>query len=388
MLEATRGGDFRRRMLVFGIITLGVPAAATTSDAACPDSKVPTLTQEDVMRLTQDKIEEAEIVEQIEDAWHVQFDLERNVELFRGGVSNRVIRAMFDRVYPPRKQLAPGARFDDCNGNGWCPKMVVVPAGEFCMGSSPDKEGRDRANEGPQTSVKIAEPFAVGMYEVTRGEFKYFVQESEYQVTTDKCWGDNDTSNDSWNWKDPGTEEGDSHPVVCVSWDDAIQYTKWLSQATDRDYRLLNEAEWEYMARAETTTGRYWDSDGGGSTQCKYENGIDQSFGNYSGDLGPRAECCDGMANTAPVGHYEPNPYGIYDVLGNAREWVRDCYYSKHPGKPVRAVARLHPDENECKRMTRGGSWGWAVPGIHAAFRAEEDRKRRFVGFRVARSID
>ncbi len=148
-----------------------------------------------------------------------------------------------------RRELEPGRRFRDCDG---CPEMVVVPAGSFMMGSPAREEGR-YDNEGPVHRVRIAEPFAVGVHEVTRGEFARFVRETGH-ATGNSCWAVDDVNN-KWmdqggNWRNPGFAQTDRHPVVCVSWEDAQAYAHWLSGKTKHGYRLLSESEWEYVARA------------------------------------------------------------------------------------------------------------------------------------------
>ena len=194
-----------------------------------------------------------------------------------------------------------GKEFRDCEN---CPEMVVVPAGSFMMGS---KKGDD--DEKPVHRVTIGRPFAVGVYEVTRGEFGRFVEETGYS-TGDECYtyesegffGDPELKERSGRgWKNPGFEheQGETEPVVCVSWDDAQAYVRWLSEQTGEAYRLLSEAEWEYAARAGTTTAWYWgESDAG---QCRYANGGDQTAKSHH-DGWTVAACDDGHYQTAPGG--------------------------------------------------------------------------------------
>ncbi len=124
-------------------------------------------------------------------------------------------------------------------------------------------------------------------------------------------------------WRAPGFEQADRHPAVCVSWRDAQAYVAWLSAETGERYRLPSEAEWERAARAGTETQRYWGD--GEADQCAYENG-------RTG--GPGGRCEDGMTYTAPVGSYAANGFGLFDLLGNVREWVEDCWHDDYAGAP------------------------------------------------------
>ena len=161
--------------------------------------------------------------------------------------------------------------FKDCIT---CPEIVVVPAGSFMMGSPAGEEYRDY-DEGPQRRVTIAEPFAVGRYEVTRGEYAAFVN------ATGRTHGNSCRTYEGGEWKNragrswsnPGFTQGEDHPVVCVNWDDARAYVNWMSRKTGKNYRLLSEAEWEYVARGSTRTARYWGERAEG--QCRHANGAD-----------------------------------------------------------------------------------------------------------------
>ncbi|MEE8502787.1 MAG: SUMF1/EgtB/PvdO family nonheme iron enzyme, partial [Kiloniellales bacterium] len=145
--------------------------------------------------------------------------------------------------------------FKDCDT---CPEMVVIPAGSFTMGSPASEKGRYN-KEGPQHRVSIPRSFALGKYEVTKAEFAAFVHETGRDaqgclIRDDGKWKDDDSKS----WRNPGYTQSDSHPVVCVNWDDAKAYARWLSRKTGKEYRLPSESEWEYAARASTTTARYW----------------------------------------------------------------------------------------------------------------------------------
>ena len=163
---------------------------------------------------------------------------------------------------------ADGETFRECDV---CPEMVVVPAGSFMMGSPSSEKGRN-SQEGPVHPVTFAEPFAVGKYEVTRGEFARFVSATGHD-TGSSCWtreSGNWESRSDRSWRSSGFSQTDRDPVVCVSWGDARTYVRWLSRKTGEEYRLLSEAEWEYAARARTTTRYSWGDDvGRNRANCK-----------------------------------------------------------------------------------------------------------------------
>ena len=305
-----------------------------------------------------------------------------------------------------QRKWTAGQVFRDCDG---CPEMVVAPAGSFMMGSPSSEKGRFD-HEGPQHEVVIREPFAVGVYEVTRGEFARFVSVSGYPEG-DSCWdydflhpfGGQPVS--GRNWGNPGYGQTDGHPVVCVSGEDAKAYARWLSRETGKEYRLLSEAEWEYAARGGSVTARYWGEGEGG--QCRHANGADREAkdwadreigGNwedsYRSLLGRMASCNDGHSHTAPVGSYEANGFGLHDVLGNVWEWVEDCVNDGsdreadgYRGAPSDGSAWVSGDCS--RRVLRGGSWILPPTLLRSAFRAGFSTRVRvfFVGFRVARTL-
>ena len=272
--------------------------------------------------------------------------------------------------------------FKDCDV---CPEMVVIPAGQFMMGSPSNEEGRD-VDEGPVHRVQVPS-FALGKYEVTRGQFAAFVKETGYSAGgdchVDKGGGDLGQLA-SKNWRDPNFPQTDRDPVVCVIWNDAKAYVEWLGRKTGERYRLPSESEWEYAARAGTTTARYWGNDP--DAACTNANVADRSAKqNYTGFT--IHNCRDGHAYTAPVGSFRANGFGLYDVLGNVWEWVEDCWIGSYVG------ALSNGDSwttGECyTRDVRGGSWyslprrarvamrGWS----HSALRGAD------FGFRVARTL-
>ena len=275
----------------------------------------------------------------------------------------------------------PGDTFRDCPE---CPEMVVVPAGSFVMGS-PEWEWDD---DQVRHEVRIGYRFAVSVTEVTRGEYKRFVLTTGH-AAGNFCvyykaheWG----IGSGLNWRNPGFGQTDSHPVVCVNWNDAKAYVRWLSGLTGEAYRLLSESEWEYVARAGTATSRYWGESA--SDQCRYANGADKT----SGDFGfGRASCNDGHARTAPVGSFVPNKFGLYDVYGNVWEWVEDCWNDSYDGAPSDGSAW---ESGNCgDRVVRGGSWYDKSMYLHSANRRREwgpfdtGSRDNYVGFRVARTL-
>jgi formylglycine-generating enzyme required for sulfatase activity len=282
----------------------------------------------------------------------------------------------------------PGSTFSDCSV---CPEMTVIPAGSFRMGSPHDEADRDE-DEGPVRTVTIAEPFAIGSYEVTRRQFAAFVDETGHRGRTGcLIWSGSELAyTDSNSWLDPGYEVGDDHPIVCVSWWDAVAYADWLTEKTGHRYRLPSEAEWEYAARGGTQTA-YSFPGGGPDEVC--------SYGNVS-DLGARADvpqwnavnCNDGVGlGTAPVGSYLPNGFGLYDTIGNVWEWQADCYRDNFTGAPVDGSAWGHG--GNCNAvLDRGGGFSNIFPGhLRAANRSRAPSPHVAVyslGFRLVRELE
>ena len=239
-----------------------------------------------------------------------------------------------------------GSRFQDC---AECPQMVVIPAGSFLMGSPESEEGRE-SDEGPQHRVTIREPFAVGVYEVTFEEW-------------DACMADGGCG--GYRPDDKGWGRG-RRPVIKVSWEDAQAYVKWLSRKTGEEYRLLSEAEWEYVARAGTTT-RY-----------SFGDEITESDANYGLNIG----------KTQPVGSYRANGYGLYDMHGNVYEWLQDCWNGRYEGAPNNGDAW---DVGDCSgRVLRGGSWSYTSTRLLRSARRGGNGtgiRSDSSGFRVARTL-
>ena len=269
-------------------------------------------------------------------------------------------------------------RFRDCEG---CPEMVLVPAGSFMMGSPSSEEGRVDA-EGPQHRVTIEQALAVGAYEVKYEEFELFVA-AMGDTPGGGCtvWdGDKRRVWEAAGWRWPKLDYGAPHPVVCVSWEDAQGYLRWLSEETGKEYRLLSESEWEYVARGGTNTARYW-----GETeeeQCSHANGADSQT-----DFGWAASCDDGHRFMAPAGSYTANEYGLYDVIGNVWEWTEDCWNESYEGAPIDGRPWV---KEECDvRVVRGGGWSNISGYLRSAIRLRTPTGYRsdLLGFRVARTL-
>lgn len=244
------------------------------------------------------------------------------------------------------RSLKPKDSFKECDA---CPEMVVVPAGSFTMGS-PSNEPNRNIDEGPQREVRFSGQFAVGKFSVTFDEW-------------DACVAD--TGCNRYRPADQGWGRG-KRPVINVSWRDAQAYLQWLSRKTGKSYRLLSEAEREYVVRAGSTT-RFW-----------WGTAISPQQANYSQSS---------WAKTAPVDSFQPNPFGLYQVHGNVWEWVEDCYNS-YGGTPTDGSAWTSRNCND--RVLRGGSWNNLQHGLRSALRERMpvDSKNYSIGFRVARTLN
>jgi formylglycine-generating enzyme required for sulfatase activity len=282
--------------------------------------------------------------------------------------------------------LKPKDSFKECTE---CPEMVVVPAGSFTMGS-PDGEKDRFKDEGPQHVVTIGKPFAVGKVQVTVDQFAAFVKESGYQAST-KCYKFASTGTSDGSWRDPGFAQEGSHPVLCVTWDDAKAYVDWLARKTGKPYRLPSESEWEYATRGRTAPGtypRFWFGNDE-KDLCRYGNGADQKARDSieAAKNWMIAPCNDGYAYTSPAGHYEPNAFGLYDMTANAWQWMADCYHESYSGAPADGSAWT---TGTCDlRVLRGGSWSSYPLYLRSALRDWDppDVHHNYAGFRVARTL-
>ena len=335
------------------------------------------MTNADIVRLTKAGVGEAVIVAMIESS-ETDFDtgVDSVLELAEADVGDAVIAAMVataasdvaaaprrqasalapvahsangDARTEPRPRAIPGSTFrESLRSGGEGPDMVVVPAGRFRMGClSNDDDCFDY--EKPVREVSIPAAFALSVYEVTFEDYDRFTYPNK---VGDRGWGRG------------------RRPVINVSWDDAQEYVAWLSAETGAEYRLPSEAEWEYAARAGTTTKYAWGDEVGSN----------------------RANCVgcgsrwDGQ-QTAPVGSFAPNGFGLYDMHGNVWEWVEDCANLGYGGAPSNGAAWLSGDCSE--RVLRGGSWYFNPRNLRAANRVWLPTGNRFIfnGFRVARTL-
>ncbi len=278
---------------------------------------------------------------------------------------------------------APGESFQDCD---ICPEMVVVPAGSLQMGSPSYEEGR-RDWEDSLHRVAIPHDFAVSKFEITKEQFRVFIDETGY-VASQECSTNVD---DEWDyransWRDPGYYQDGRHPVVCVTFTDVSRYLDWLSAKAGVNYRPLTEAEWEYAARAGTTTARYWGDDP--NLGCAYANVRDQTLKNTFSHWSDAAECHDNYVRTSPVGSYRANSFGLHDMLGNVWEWTADCWNENYNGAPSDGSAWTAGDCG--KRVVRGGTWFQRPTRSRSANRgwSTTDYAGFHGGFRVARDLD
>ena len=291
----------------------------------------------------------------------------------------------------PAAALAPGGTFKDCAD---CPELVIVPAGEFIMGAAPGEEERENLapeflhRSEPQRRVRV-KSFLAARLEVTRGQYRVFVESTGRPSDGCFAWSgaafELDRAKD---WRNPGYDQDDTHPASCVSWEDASAYAGWLGRRTGKGYRLLSEAEWEYAARAGSTTARYWGDDS--SMSCAHANGADRATASQvpGAESWNIVDCHDGHAYTAPVGSYRANAFGLHDMLGNVEEWTQDCWNANLSALP--ADGSPATAGNCALRAVRGGSWLDAPVGLRAAYRVGSPTTVRVYrrGFRVGRDID
>lgn len=234
------------------------------------------------------------------------------------------------------------AHFKDCRD---CPEMVVLPAGRFTMGSPDDEPGR-KPDESPRTAITVRS-FAIGRTDVTVAQWSRFVAATGHADGLGCAFTALPKAQaGTASWRNLGFKQTKHDPVVCVSWSEAQDYLRWLSAKTGHVYRLPTEAEWEYAARAGTTTVYPW------GDQASHD------LANYGTE-----ECCTGLAsgrdkwlNTSPVGAFPANAFGLSDMIGNAWQLTQDCYRPTLIGRPADQSAI---DEPNCMyRVARGGTWG------------------------------
>ena len=277
----------------------------------------------------------------------------------------------------------PGTVFRDCPD---CPEMVVVPAGNFTMGSSASEKSwaathganaESVSDESPQHKVSLPS-FALGKYDVTRDEYAAFARETGHPAGNECYESSMPKSNkrSGASWQNPGFNQTERDPVTCVSWQDARAYIAWLnaklrrpgSTSGDGTYRLPSESEWEYAARAGTTTRFWWGDDDGSAA----------SYAWYKGNSG---------GQTHPVGSKPANHFGLYDMAGDVWQWTEDCYAESYANAPMDGSAS--EAGKDCLRVDRGGSWLYPAWLLRAATRERNAAGYRDVimGFRLARTL-
>ncbi len=250
------------------------------------------------------------------------------------------------------------------------PEMVVIPAGTFRMG---DIQGGGYKNEQPVHEVSVAR-FAMGRYEVRVGEYLRFVQATGSHAPQWLEEGNESnihTGTKDWYKRMGSALTNDNHPIVGVSWNDVTAYAEWLSEQSGQEYRLPTEAEWEYAARAGTETKYWWGDDiGSNNANCWKES------------------CDDSFEYTAPVGSFEPNPFGLFDVLGNVWEWTCSEYEKKYSGKEQYCLNKREGNGGSIL-VLRGGSRGFDAVGVRSSDRDWDQRANRFgvIGARLARKL-
>jgi sulfatase modifying factor 1 len=268
-------------------------------------------------------------------------------------------------------------------------KLVLIPAGEFIMGSKESPEELARlyakwdakpeyfAGEQPQHQVRITKPFYLGMHEVTVEQFRQFSEAKNYRKEAER--------DQQYSWRNPYFSQSDDHPVVNVSWSDSVAFCAWMSGQERKRYSLPTEAQWEYACRAGTTT--------------QFSHGDDPEkltrVGNVA-DAALKAKhtaatwtvlSCDGYAFTSPVGRFQVNAFGVYDMHGNVWEWCADRYgenyYKNSPLDDPTGPA------TGSIRVNRGSSWLDHPLSCRSAFRygSAPDHRDYFLGFRVALDV-
>jgi len=260
-------------------------------------------------------------------------------------------------------------------------RLAFLPAGSFRIGSPPTEKGRFD-DEVPQRR-EFTKPFYMGIYHVTRGQFAAFVRQANYKTEAERegwalVWNGVWRKVEGASWRNCGFDQDDDHPVVCVSWNDAVEFCNWLGQTTGRTVRLPTEAQWEYACRAGTETTYPWDprrEDGNG-----WCNAADQSAARkFPGQ--PAFTWDDRYAYTSPAGKFKANAFGLYDMAGNAWQWCADWYeysYSREARDACGPAAGMY-------RVTRGGSWHSGPDYCRTAVRRKEPPAARnnILGFRV-----
>lgn len=294
-----------------------------------------------------------------------------HVQLAKAALKKLAVGLFPEKENPPEKETETEHKtFRDCDQ---CPEMVAIPVGSFTLGSPESERSRTR-NESPQRRITFSKPFAMGKYEVTVGEFETFVRETGYRAGN-ACYV-NGKDLLPRNYRKPGFAQDENHPAVCINWNDATAYVKWLSRKTGKRYRLPSEAEWEYAARA--------------GTQSPYPTGdsITTDDANYNG-IPFQGNPSEGLwrKQTTPAGTFAANDFGLHDMMGNASEWTDDCWNETHAGAAQNGTARR---SGRCNfRVRRGGAWSDYPMHLRSATRSgmEVNTRHDMLGFRVVRVV-
>jgi sulfatase modifying factor 1 len=319
-----------------------------------------------------------------------------------------VLLTLNDRPSRPddRVEITEGGQKIVLDPNGVHMQFVRIPAGRFRMGSPKNEEGRDDDEE--QHEVEVTRAFYLGKYEVTRGQFRAFVEAVGYktEAETDGLggWGyDEETGNfkgpfwdpktgehnggdkTDYSWRKTGFAQTDEHPVVNVSWNDAVAFCRWLAQKSGKAVRLPTEAEWEYACRAGTTT-RF--SSGDDAETLADVGNVADGTAKKKFSYWTTIQAEDGYVFTAPVGKFRPNKFGLFDMHGNAWEWCQD-WYGPYNGLELKDPLRTEKVDYTA-RVLRGGSWSNQSRHCRAALRywdAPAFRNYTY-GFRAAFRLD
>lgn len=281
------------------------------------------------------------------------------------------------------------------NSNRQAPAVVILPAGNFMMGS-PDNENGRANNEGPLHRVGFVRGFAIGQRELTVGEFRLFINDTGYQTDAER-FGNSSvydeqsgrlTRRNRIDWSNDylGGRAGDDMPVIHVSWNDARAYANWLSQQTSRTYRLPSEAEFEYATRA-GNQGLYWWGNSTPSTVVTNTTGDGDVSSSRRRWTVAFDDYRDGYWGPAPTATFAVNPFGLYDINGNVSEWVEDCWHDTYVRAPGDGTAWVNPGCD--RRVVRGGSWSSSPDQMRSAFRlaASPDTRGSRVGIRIVRDL-
>ncbi len=341
---------------------------------------------------------EAEVEAAIE-AGHYEAAEDGITQLIALGAERGRVERLRQRLVVARRyaSFAPGQQFSEAlsglDADG--PEMVVIPVGSFMMGS-PDNERDRQSNEGPRFRVTFERGFALARTEITVSQFRLFVEDTQYRTDAerrgnsriyDPNTGRIDARADiNWRMDFMGEAADDSLPVVHVSFNDATAYVRWLARRTGARYRLPSEAEFEYALRAGSVT-RYWWGDGSPDELVENLTGSgDRSSIRRSWSVAFRGYS-DGHWGPAPVGSFQANPMGLFDMGGNVMEWVEDCWHDSYVRAPTDGSAWVNPGCE--RRVIRGGAWSSSPDMSRSAFRlsSHPDASDARVGFRVAREL-